>query len=247
VVSQADTNVFQADPTLVAGDIQRSINGGAFGNMDNLPTVTPALGKRIQIIVSAAETTAAADGGSIYIVASDQAGAEWQDRAVELRVNDADLASPEDVWSYTPRTLTESAASAADAITGAAITRTRCTTWSIDIEGVGNIAARTEFYFTIKKSTREDDDEALVKIEETIGLQVINGSTVGVVPGNGSIVVTDPVAGDFTVTVAAVETCKLTEEDNVHYDAKQILAASVPTPVTVGRFNIVSITTEAIT
>ena len=92
-VSQGDTNIFQAAATIAAGDFQRSINGGAFSNLDNLPTVAPAAGKRIQIVVSAAETTTAGAGGEIYIAASDQAGGEWQDLAVTLRVFAANLDS----------------------------------------------------------------------------------------------------------------------------------------------------------
>lgn len=85
-ISQADTDIFQAGATIAAGDFQRSINGGAFANLDNTPTVTPAAGKRIQFVISAAETTSAGAGGEIYIVGSDQAGDEWQDFGVSLRV-----------------------------------------------------------------------------------------------------------------------------------------------------------------
>lgn len=90
-VSQADTNIFQAAATIAAGDFQRSINGGAFANLDNTPTVTPAAGKRIQFVISAAETTAAGAGGEIYIVGSDQVGDEWQDFALALRVFESNL------------------------------------------------------------------------------------------------------------------------------------------------------------
>jgi hypothetical protein len=133
-----------------------------------------------------------------------------------------------------------------DVVTGATFTRTRCATWTISITDVGNIAARTAFYFTIKRETSENDGQALVQIEETAGLEVINAEA-ATVAGNGSIVVTDAVAGDFTVTLAAVESCKLTEEDGLFYDVKETLAASVPAPVITGRFNIASIVTGAIT
>lgn len=91
VPSQADDDIFQAAATIAAGDFQRSINGAAFANLDNLPTVTPAAGKRIQIVLSAAETTAAGAGGEIYIVASDQADDEWKDLAVGVKVFATDL------------------------------------------------------------------------------------------------------------------------------------------------------------
>lgn len=91
VVSQADTDIFKSAPTIAAGDFQRSINGAAFGNLDNLPTVTPAGGKRIEIVLSAAETTAAGAGGHITVVWSDAAGDEWQDGSAEVTVSDADI------------------------------------------------------------------------------------------------------------------------------------------------------------
>ena len=98
-ISQADTDIFQAGATIAAGDFQRSINGGAFANLDNTPTVTPAAGKRIQFIISAAETTSAGAGGEIYIVGSDQAGEEWQDFGISLRVFAENLDSLADaVW-----------------------------------------------------------------------------------------------------------------------------------------------------
>jgi hypothetical protein len=90
--SRADANIFQSSATIAAGDFQRSINGAAFANLDNLPTVTPAAGKRVQVVISAAETTAAGDGGEIYVIASDAAGGEYKDAAASLRVFATDIA-----------------------------------------------------------------------------------------------------------------------------------------------------------
>lgn len=91
---QANAGLFKAAPTIAAGDFQRSINGGAFSNLDNLPTVSPAAGRRVEIVLSASETTSAAAGGAIYIVGVDASGAEWYDVAVEVRVKAADLFNP---------------------------------------------------------------------------------------------------------------------------------------------------------
>lgn len=88
LVSQASSHVFQAAATIAAGDFKRSINGGAFANMDNLPAVTPAAGKLVQIVLSASETTAAGEGGTIDIVGSDAAGAEWDDISIHIRVGE---------------------------------------------------------------------------------------------------------------------------------------------------------------
>lgn len=77
--SQADTRLFQTAPTIAAGDFKRSINGAALTNLDNMPAVTPAGGAQVQVILSVAETTAAAAGGRINILWRDAVGAQWCD------------------------------------------------------------------------------------------------------------------------------------------------------------------------
>lgn len=124
-------------------------------------------------------------------------------------------------------------------------TETRATSWSISFTDLGALAGRTALYFTIKTRNTDADDNALVKIEETAGLQIIAGETAET-PGNGVINVTDAVAGDLTVTLAAVETAKLTACPNALYDLKMVTAAAVSV-LTSDRFNIASVTTEAVT
>jgi len=75
--SQADANLYQTNPTIAAGDFRISVNGAAYDNLDNLPTVTPAGEDRVQITISAAETTAAGAGGNIQVSWKDQADDEW--------------------------------------------------------------------------------------------------------------------------------------------------------------------------
>lgn len=88
---QANPGKFKAAPTIAAGDFTISTNGGAFDAMDNTPTVAPAGGKQIKFILSAAETTAAGDGGTITIECSDVVGAEWFDVGIGVSVRSADL------------------------------------------------------------------------------------------------------------------------------------------------------------
>ena len=99
-------------------------------------------------------------------------------------------------------------ASAVAIITGTTINVLRGDTWSISILGLGDISARTMLWFTIKFEHRASDDDAIVQIEETAGLIRINGAAAGV-PGNGSITVTDAVAGDITIALDEVETAKI--------------------------------------
>lgn len=79
--SQADTKIFQANPTLAAGDVKVSIDGGALNNLNTLPTVTPAAGKLVKVTLSAAEMT----GDNLQVIFSDAAGAEWCDLVINIQ------------------------------------------------------------------------------------------------------------------------------------------------------------------
>ena len=124
-------------------------------------------------------------------------------------------------------------------------TEQRATTWAIEFEDLGAIAAPDTLYFTIKKRTTDADTDALVKIERTIGLQVIAGDVAGT-PGNGGINVTDPLDGDLTVTLQPVESVKLTARPNAFYDIKLVTVAGAVSVLTADRFNITSVTTEVV-
>lgn len=81
LVSQADTKIFQAAPTLAAGDAKVSIDGGAEANLATLPSVSPAGSKRVKVNLSAAEM----NGDNIQVTFSDAAGGEWCDLTVNLQ------------------------------------------------------------------------------------------------------------------------------------------------------------------
>lgn len=81
LVSQADTKLFQANPTLAAGDVKVSIDGGALANLNTLPTVTPASGRLVKITLSVAEMT----GDNIQVIFNDAAGAEWCDLIINIQ------------------------------------------------------------------------------------------------------------------------------------------------------------------
>jgi len=62
------------DPTISAGDFKVYTDGVDMGNMDNLPTVTPAGGVRVELILSAAEM----NGDTVMVYWHDPDGA-WRD------------------------------------------------------------------------------------------------------------------------------------------------------------------------
>lgn len=81
--SQADTKLFQANPTIAAGDFKVSTDGGALGNLATLPTVTPASGRMVKITLSASEM----NGDNVTVVCVDAAGAEWCDLTLNIQTS----------------------------------------------------------------------------------------------------------------------------------------------------------------
>src|SRR2546423_12550622 len=73
--STASPGNFQVNPTIAVGDFKISKDGGAYANLTNLPTVTPAGSVSVQFVLTAPEMTA----DSVVVVGIDQAGGEWGD------------------------------------------------------------------------------------------------------------------------------------------------------------------------
>jgi hypothetical protein len=104
LVSQS-TGQFQANPTLAAGDVKVSKDGGALANLTTLPTVTPAAGKMVKVTLSAPEMTA----DNVTVVFSDAAGAEWDDCIINIQTaaNQIDdiIADTNDIQTRIPAAL----------------------------------------------------------------------------------------------------------------------------------------------
>lgn len=83
LVSQANPNIMQANPTLAAGDVQVATDDGAPANIATLPVVDADFSKRIKVVLSAAEM----NGDNVTIIFSDVAGAEWCDMTVNLQTS----------------------------------------------------------------------------------------------------------------------------------------------------------------
>lgn len=256
LTSQANTDIFQANPTLAAGDVQVSIDGGAFNNLGSLPTVSPAAGEQVEAILTAGEM----NGDVIGVLFSDVAGNEWQDLYIEMftdsqQIGDIPTAATiatavwaagtrtltafgtlaADVWAYATRTLTQSASQVAAAVQGSDISVNSYVTWSIALTSIGDISDRTALYFTAKKNPEEDTDaQSIVQIEETLGLLYIGGAAASLA-ANGSITVADAVAGDITITVNASVTGL--RRQGGRYGVKKVTATGV-TAMCEGSFEI---------
>lgn len=80
LVSQANTKIMQANPTLAAGDVKIAIDDGAPANLGTLPAVDADFTKRLKVTLSQAET----NGDNLTIIFSDAAGAEWCDLTINI-------------------------------------------------------------------------------------------------------------------------------------------------------------------
>lgn len=78
LVSQADTDTFQDNPTLAAGDVKVVKDGTLDGNIDSLPTAVGSLTRVITVTLSADEMNA----DRVAVLFHDAAGDEWQDALV---------------------------------------------------------------------------------------------------------------------------------------------------------------------
>lgn len=86
VLRTAGAADLKANPTLAAGDVTISKDGGAFASLGTLPAVTPAAGRRVEVTISDAE----AQAKEIEIVFVDQtATKEWDDQTLILSAFDA--------------------------------------------------------------------------------------------------------------------------------------------------------------
>lgn len=81
LISQANTKIMQANPTLAAGDFQVSTDDGAPSNLDTIPVVDADFTKRVKVTLSADEM----NGDNITLIASDAAGDEWCDLTVNIQ------------------------------------------------------------------------------------------------------------------------------------------------------------------
>jgi len=82
LVSQANTKIFQANPTYAAGDIQVAVDDAAPGNVDAV-AIDADFTKRVKITLSQAQT----NGDNLTVICSDAAGAEWCDLTINIQTS----------------------------------------------------------------------------------------------------------------------------------------------------------------
>ena len=88
LVDQSNRPQFKINPTIVAADVNISLDGGAFAPLSTTPVVTPLGSRLIKISLTAAEM----DAEVIIIQFVDDAGSEWDDRLITINTTlDVDI------------------------------------------------------------------------------------------------------------------------------------------------------------
>lgn len=145
------------------------------------PPTTTAIADAVWDEVAADHTTAGTTGESLDTAASGAGGG----------------ATAADVWAYATRTLTQGAAAVAAAVDGADVTVYRGTTWSVTLTGLPNLDTYDTVYLSVKRRLSDTDDEALLRVSDSVGLERFNGATA--TAGNATL--TRPSSTSITVTV----------------------------------------------
>ena len=250
-----DGSDIKTTPTIAAGDIQISMDFAACENIT--AAEDPAGSGQVKLSPTQAQTNAVHLG----IRWIDQAGAEWDDGYYSIFTETTTigaigtaltaiaatlatiLADIGDVCSCVTGWFAKNISALTNTQPGDAITIRRGDTLTLSIENLGDISTRTDIWFTVKEDLDDADTAAWIQISETVGLEYING-VAATVAGNGSITVTDAVAGDITIVLAAVESAKLQTCGKLFYDIQVLFADGTVSTLVANRAMIVRDTTR---
>lgn len=201
LTSKINPDTFVDNPTVVAGDVKISKDGGALVNLTYTPTVT---GKVVKVSLTAAEMNA----NFIAILFSDAAGSQWQDMSIMIRtmlaVNDGNEVALEitDLNLYSGITFAET------------------------VSGLSIPSNWTKIYFTAKKKLADTDSMALVQILKSNppdpgdGLLYLDGG-VPITPTDGAMTV-DQAGGTIDIDLTDDATAVLEIIQSATYDIKCI-------------------------
>lgn len=157
LVSQADTDIFQSNPTLASGDVKVSKDGGTLANITSLPTAISS-GKAVTVALSSTEMNA----DRVMVLFSDAAGSEWQDLAVFIETETQQI---NDLSTFDPTT------------TGVDVTK---------ISGDSTAADNAEAYFDGTGYSGANNTIGTVTALSSTGLDNITLSEPGSVPTWGT-------------------------------------------------------------
>lgn len=205
LVSQSNTKVFQNNPTLAAGDVKVSKDGGSLGNVATLPSAVGS-GKVVKVALSAGEMTA----DNVTVIFSDAAGSEWCDLVVNIQP--VNVSIPAAVKSMDANTVTASAL-AADAVTEIAAA----------VPTAGGIADAVWDEALSGHTAAGSAGKALGDAQSGVYIGGSTAAATNAARGFQGLVLGTAVTGTLTATAF---TTSLTEATNDHYNGRTLTFTS---------------------
>ena len=204
------------------------------GYLDNISVAPPTLAQIVAGIWDESLSTHTTNGTAGKLLSS--AGTSTDPWSVQLPasylghsagaiVGKLDLINPGAVTVVSPTS-----------VAGNVITVRAGDSWSIPINGLGNIGGRTKLWFAINKSGAPDS-AALIFVEATGGLTVVNGASYATT-SHGSITVNDQTAGNVMVAINKTATALLRGGDST-WAVKMLDSAGIATTLVEGPFKLV--------
>jgi hypothetical protein len=142
------------------------------------------------------------------------------------------------IWASPTRTLTQSAASVTAAVAGSTISIARGDTVSIALTGLGDLTGNSKIWFTAKSSYSDDDAEAIIQVEKTLGLAYLNGAA-AVTATDASLVVDVLLTGNITITLKPALTSVLEPVIGLYYDIQMLGGDGHIHTLTTGSCNVI--------
>jgi len=149
-----------------------------------------------------------------------------------------------DVWGYASRTLTQTAAQVAAVLAGSTITCQRGDTLTAALTNIGALTGYSKLWFTVKENKAHTDAQAILLLEKTAGLTVVNGA-VYTTTTDGSITISDEATGDITITIKPAVTDDLPVMTG-YYDIQMLTSGGVVSTLTAGTFTVTADVTRAV-
>lgn len=153
---------------------------------------------------------------------------------------------PVNPWELSPRTLTQSAASVASAVSGEEVTTYRGTFWDVTLTGLPDLSDRTDVYLAIKENQDDSDDDAIVLWSLSTGLERLNGAVATASDGALTVPVGDT---SVNVTLKASAAATLDIQRGYYYGIKRIASSDGEAHATSegGRWDVEADTPRAVT
>lgn len=220
VVTITDANPYRWSVTLPALTAGQRVEIYVTATIANIATAAVVAGDQV-------DTSLLSEGVAVTSIANDAISAAALSAAAGTEIGTA-------VWASAARTLTQSAAAVAAAVSGSTITCQRGDTLTVSLTGLGDLSDRVKLWSTVKSDPSLPDTAATLMTEETDGLTRVNGAAYTTIT-DGDITVTDEITGALTEIVKQAVTKDLAPGQYT-YDVQKLTAAGVVTTVTYAPF-----------